>query len=70
MLSRVRCQGCEAEELIRAGSVPGPCPGCGAGREVVETVADRRAGSDRRGPTRLQRAWDYDPRSWFDRRQA
>ena len=70
MLSRVHCHGCEADELIRAGSVAGPCPVCGATREVVERVADRRTGVERRGPSHLQRAWDYDPRSWFDRRQA
>jgi predicted RNA-binding Zn-ribbon protein involved in translation (DUF1610 family) len=70
MLSRVRCRGCEAEELIVAGSVPGPCPECGDVLAVVERVADRRTGAERRGPSRLQRAWDYDPRSWFDRRQG
>jgi hypothetical protein len=70
MLSRVRCQGCHVEEFILAGSVAGPCSACGGTREVIETVADRRGGTDRRGPVRLQRAWDYDPRSWFDRRRG
>ena len=70
MLDRVRCLGCEAEDFILAGSPPGPCPTCGESREVLQRVTDRRSGTDRRGPSRLQRAWDYDPRSWFDRRQA
>jgi hypothetical protein len=71
MLTKVRCPSCGVEDLLRAAlTEPGPCPDCGTLREVVERVADRRAGPDRRGPTRLQRAWDYDPRSWFDRRQA
>jgi hypothetical protein len=70
MVGRVVCAGCGAEEFIPAHSVPGPCPACGRSRQVTEMVADRRAGEERRAPTHLQREWDYDPRSWFDRRHS
>ena len=70
MVMHVRCSACAAEEFLPVGSTPGPCRACGSGQETLESVADRRSGADRRSPTRLQRAWDYDPRSWFDRRQA
>lgn len=48
----------------------GPCPDCGGPREVVERLPERRAGGERRSERRLQRRWDYDPRSWFDRRHS
>jgi hypothetical protein len=70
MVGRVVCADCAAEEFIPAHAVPGPCPACGHSRQVTELVADRRGGTERRAPTRLQREWDFDPRSWFDRRQA
>jgi hypothetical protein len=69
-VARVRCSRCAAEAFAVAGPDLGPCPICSGSREVVETFLDRRAGQDRRGPRRLQRVWDMDPRSWFDRRRA
>jgi hypothetical protein len=70
MVAVVRCRSCARETFLPAGSPPGPCPECASDRAVVDVVADRRSGHERRGPTRLQRLWDYDPRSWFDRRRA
>jgi hypothetical protein len=72
-IARLGCRVC-GEETWLASAVAvrplAPCESCGGPREIVELVADRRSGSERRGPLRLQRAWDSDPRSWFDRRQA
>ncbi len=68
-VARVRCTECGADAFAVVGIAPGPCPLCGAQRTVLETFADRRAGPDRRAPSRLQRIWDVDPRSWFDRRR-
>ena len=67
---RLRCASCGAESFASVTVASSPCLECHGQREVVETLPDRRLGDDRRGPTRLQRMWDYDPRSWFDRRQA
>ncbi len=67
---RLRCTRCAAESYATALTAPAPCPDCRGQREALETLPDRRRGEERRGPARLQRVWDYDPRSWFDRRQA
>ena len=69
-VARVRCPECAADTFAVVGTEPAPCPLCGSPRTVTETFGDRRAGADRRAPSRLQRRWDVDPRSWFDRRRA
>lgn len=70
MVVRLRCAGCGIESIASTLVAATPCQDCGGVRQVIERLADRRAGGERRGPTRLQRVWDLDPRSWFDRRQA
>jgi hypothetical protein len=73
LVARLRCRTCDVETFaIEAALGPPhpPCPTCGRETQLVEKIGDRRAGADRRGPSRLQRVWDYDPRSWFDRRRA
>ena len=67
---RLRCARCGGESFASTLASAAPCPDCHGAREVLETLPDRRTGIDRRGPSRLQREWDYDPRSWFDRRQG
>ena len=67
---RLRCLRCGGESFALTMAFGAPCPDCHGRREVLEELPDRRSGDDRRGPTRLQRMWDYDPRSWFDRRRA
>ena len=67
---RLGCQRCGGESFASTLSATAPCPDCHGRREVLETLPDRRSGADRRAPSRLQRMWDYDPRSWFDRRRA
>jgi hypothetical protein len=67
---RLRCSGCGMESIASTLVASAPCQDCGGERAVVETLADRRGGGERRGPNRLQRVWDLDPRSWFDRRRA
>jgi len=67
---RLRCARCDAESFSGTLAAGAPCPECQGRREVLETLPDRRGGEERRGPQRLQRVWDYDPRSWFDRRQT
>jgi hypothetical protein len=67
---RLRCKSCGMESIASTLVASAPCQDCGGEREVLETLADRRAGGERRGPSHLQRMWDLDPRSWFDRRQA
>jgi hypothetical protein len=67
---RLHCKRCGGESFASTIASDAPCPDCHGRREVLETLPDRRTGEDRRGPSRLQRMWDYDPRSWFDRRTA
>lgn len=67
---RLQCRRCGHESYASSLVAGAPCPDCHGTRDVVEELPDRRTGEDRRGPPRLQRMWDYDPRSWFDRRQA
>jgi hypothetical protein len=67
---RLRCTRCGMESIASTLVASAPCQDCGGDREVVETLADRRTGRERRGPTHLQRVWDLDPRTWFDRRRA
>ena len=67
---RLRCDRCGNESFASSLAASAPCPDCHGTREFLETVPDRRRGHERRGPSHLQRMWDYDPRSWFDRRQA
>lgn len=67
---RLRCRRCGGESFASTLASGAPCPDCHGDREVLESLADRRSGEERRGPSRLQRMWDYDPRSWFDRRQG
>lgn len=67
---RLRCRHCGSEAYASHLAAQAPCPDCHGERTVLEYLPDRRAGQERRGPSRLQRMWDYDPRSWFDRRQA
>jgi hypothetical protein len=67
---RLRCAGCGMESIASTRVASAPCQDCGGERQVIEQLADRRAGSERRGPNHLQRMWDLDPRSWFDRRRA
>jgi hypothetical protein len=67
---RLHCKRCGGESFASTIASGAPCPDCHGRREVLETLPDRRIGEDRRGPSRLQRMWDYDPRSWFDRRRA
>jgi predicted RNA-binding Zn-ribbon protein involved in translation (DUF1610 family) len=67
--ARLRCRACGAETVASVNGRAGPCPDCGGPREIVERLPDRRQGKERRSEGRLQRRWDYDPRSWFDRRQ-
>lgn len=67
---RLRCSRCSSESYATTLTAIAPCPDCHGVRQALETLPDRRTGEERRGPSRLQRVWDYDPRSWFDRRQA
>ena len=67
---RLHCHRCGGESFASTLAAGAPCPDCHGHREVRERLPDRRSGDDRRGPGRLQRMWDYDPRSWFDRRRA
>ena len=69
-VARLRCRRCGSVSFARAGAVRAPCPDCHGAREIVERLADRRTGQERRTASRLQRVWNYDPRSWFDRRRA
>jgi hypothetical protein len=66
---RLSCRECGAETYTAVSLLVGLCPECGGERDA-EPLADRRSGRDRRGPRCIQHVWDYDPRSWFDRRQA
>jgi DNA-directed RNA polymerase subunit RPC12/RpoP len=66
----LRCERCGAESFALILASGAPCPDCRGRREIVRTLPDRRTGEERRGPGRLQRMWDFDPRSWFDRRRA
>ena len=48
----LRCRGCAARSYsavaVRRSELVGPCMECGGVREVVELIADRRSGEDRR----------------------
>ena len=68
--ARLRCKACGADTFASVNGRTGPCPQCGGPREVLERLPDRRSGQERRTDMRLQRRWDFDPRSWFDRRQG
>ena len=68
----LRCRGCAAHSYsavaVRRSELVGPCVECGGEREVVELIADRRSGEDRR--VTAQHAHHPDRRGGRDRRQA
>jgi hypothetical protein len=66
---KLTCRECGSETFTAVSAAVSPCPECGGERDA-EPVTERRSGRERRSPSRVQRIWDYDPRSWFDRRRS